>query len=161
MIPVHLPALRERREDIPLLINHFMQKLNEKKVSKIDGVARDAMEVLLTYSWPGNVRELENICQRLCILKGSGTISLEDIPTKIREPRRVTGSAQPWSEWYSDGLPEQGIDLEGIVVEFENNLILKALEKTRWNKNKAAQLLRMNRTTLVEKIKKRGIGPTN
>jgi DNA-binding NtrC family response regulator len=86
-------------------------------------------------------------------------VQIEDLPQKIRQPRSLSGTKAGLGSYLSESFPEEGLDLEGIVTEFENNLILKALEKTRWNKNKAAQLLRMNRTTLVEKIKKRGINP--
>jgi len=161
VIPIHLPSLRERREDIPLLINHFIQRFNEKKSTKIEGFSREALEILLVYNWPGNVRELENICQRLCILKGIGLIGVEDLPEKIRQPRVMSAGRNPWDFLTSEGFPEEGMDLENLVVQFENNLIMKALERTRWNKNRAAQLLRMNRTTLVEKIKKRGLAPSS
>jgi len=161
VIPVHLPSLRERREDIPLLINHFIQRYNEKKNARIEGFSREAIEILLVYNWPGNVRELENICLRLCILKGAGLIGVEDLPEKIRQPRTLSKNRNPWDFLTSEGFPEEGMDLENLVVQFENNLIMKALERTRWNKNKAAQLLKMNRTTLVEKIKKRGLAPTS
>jgi DNA-binding NtrC family response regulator len=160
VIPVHLPALRERREDIPALIQHFTQSFNEKKGTKLGAFSREAMEMVTAYQWPGNVRELENICQRLCILKAEGVVTPEDLPQKIRQPRSMSSSKNPWEHFLSEGFPEEGVDLESLVVQFENNLILKALEKTRWNKNKAAQLLQMNRTTLVEKIKKRGINPS-
>jgi len=161
VIPVHLPSLRERREDIPLLINHFLGRFNEKKNSKIEGFSREALEILFAYNWPGNVRELENICQRLCILKGQGQIGVEDLPEKIRQPRTLSQGRNPWDFLASEGFPEEGMDLENLVIQFENNLIMKALERTRWNKNKAAQLLKMNRTTLVEKIKKRGLVPAS
>lgn len=159
VIPAHLPPLRDRREDIPLLVNHFVQRFIEKKTTKVTGISSEAMEILSRYGWPGNVRELENICQRLCILKGEGVIEVEDLPSKIRQPRMISSHRHPWEQWLSDGFPEEGLDLEQLVVQFENDLMMKALEKTRWNKNKAAQLLKMNRTTLVEKIKKRGLTP--
>lgn len=159
VIPIHLPPLRDRREDIPLLVEHFIGRLNDKKGYKIDGVSREAMEVLISYPWPGNVREIENICQRLCILKGEGVIGTEDLPPKLHQSRPINSAKAPWASWMSEGFPEDGIALDETVQQFENELILKALEKTGWNKNKAAQLLKMNRTTLVEKIKKRGLQP--
>lgn len=160
VIPIHLPPLRERREDIPLLIEHFLQGFNRKKSYGIEGVSREAMEVLVRYPWPGNVRELENICQRLCILKGEGIIELEDLSSKLMQTRSLSNSQSPWASWLED-FPEEGIALEESVQSFENALILKALEKTGWNKNRAAQLLKMNRTTLVEKIKKRSLTPAD
>lgn len=161
VIPVHLPPLRERRDDIPLLVEHFVAKFNQKQGDTITGVSKEAMDIFMNYDWPGNVREIENICQRLCILQGEGMIGIEDLPVKIQQPQSLKGSGLPWSHWLSDGIPDSGIPLDETVQQFENDLILKALEKTRWNKNKAAQLLRMNRTTLVEKIKKRGLQPSS
>lgn len=159
VIPINLPSLRERREDIPLLVNHFIQQFNIKKGYEIEGISPEAMEVLVRYNWPGNVRELENICQRVCILKSSGLIETADLPTKVMQVRSVHRTGAPWSHWLQDGIPDGGIPFDDLVAQFENDLINKALEQTKWNKNKAAQLLRLNRTTLVEKIKKRGINP--
>lgn len=157
VIPITLPPLRDRREDIPLLLTHFIQMINEKKSSHIEGISEEAMSVLLRYNWPGNVRELENICQRLCILKLEGIIDSEDLPPKLHQSRPVGMQGSPWTSWLSDGIPEEGLDFDSLVTQFENDLILKALDKTGWNKNQAAQLLKLNRTTLVEKIKKRGL----
>lgn len=148
--------MRDRKEDIPLLINHFIRSFNTKKGYKIQMVSREAMDVLIRYPWPGNVRELENICQRLCILKGEGVIGIDDLPQKLHQSQSPHLSSE--QSWLSE-IPNEGIALEEMVQNFENHLIMRALEKTNWNKNKAAQLLHMNRTTLVEKIKKRGLAP--
>lgn len=161
VIPIVLPSLRERRDDISLLVHHFIQQFNLKKGYCIEGVSGEAMEILVRYNWPGNVRELENICQRICILKGRGMLEAADLPPKLQQVRSVNRSSTPWSQWLADGIPESGIPFDDLVIGFENDLILKALEQTKWNKNKAAQLLRLNRTTLVEKIKKRGLAPAN
>jgi len=117
------------------------------------------MQVLLHYSWPGNVRELENICQRLCILKVEGIIERADLPTKLMNSKPAGSNHRPWASMLGEELPESGIPFDQLVAQFENDLIMKALEQTRWNKNRAAQLLQLNRTTLVEKIKKRGLAP--
>lgn len=159
VIPINLPSLRERREDIPLLVDHFIQQFNLRKGYEIEGISPAAMEVLVRYNWPGNVRELENICQRVCILKVSGMIEEADLPAKVMQVRSVSRSGTPWTQWLQDGIPDSGIPFDDLVAQFENDLINKALEQTKWNKNKAAQLLRLNRTTLVEKIKKRGLVP--
>ncbi|TVQ77664.1 MAG: sigma-54-dependent Fis family transcriptional regulator [Bradymonadales bacterium] len=159
VIPIHLPPLRDRRDDIPLLISHFISRLNEKQGFKILGVSKEAMNIMTGYPWPGNVREIENICQRLCILKAEGVIEPGDLPTRLMQG----GSGlQRTKLGLSMGveLPEEGLCFDSVVQEFENRLIMTALERTRWNKNKAAQLLQMNRTTLVEKIKKRGLQST-
>lgn len=159
VIPIHVPALRERREDIKALAEHFIKMFNSKKGYRVEGISNEAMELMLEYQWPGNVRELENICQRLCILKGEGRIEREDLPTKLLSGRSSMPQNRPWSPILSGPIPESGIPFDQLVSDFENDLIVKALEQTRWNKNRAAQLLQLNRTTLVEKIKKRGLAP--
>jgi DNA-binding NtrC family response regulator len=159
VIPIVLPSLRERKEDVPLLISHFLGQFNTKKGYSITGVSPDAMNILVRYNWPGNVRELENICQRLCILKVSGMIEVEDLPPKLMNAKPIAASNTPWTNWLQNGIPDTGIPFDDLVAKFENDLILKALEQTKWNKNQAANLLQLNRTTLVEKIKKRGLTP--
>jgi DNA-binding NtrC family response regulator len=105
---------------------------------------------LLGYSWPGNVRELRNIIERLVVLKGSGKLSAQDLPVELT---RTNGYRTPQGIEISD----DGICLNSAVTEFEKALILQSLEKTKWVKNKAAKLLQLNRTTLVEKIKRHRI----
>ncbi len=161
VIPIHLPPLRERKEDIRLLVDHFVKTFNTKKGYRIERLNAEAMDVLMQYPWPGNVRELENICQRICILKQEGVIGVEDLPPKLSCATPVGMEGRPWSSMLSGAIPEAGIPFDDLVAQFENDLIFKALEQTKWNKNRAAQLLRLNRTTLVEKIKKRGLAPSN
>ncbi|ADI83132.1 sigma-54-dependent Fis family transcriptional regulator [Geobacter sulfurreducens] len=148
VIPIFIPPLRDRREDIPLLVNTFLDRFNRNKKSKVKGIDADAMEILCGYDWPGNVRELENLVERLVILKGFGTLGVKDLPEKY------TGvSLSAPSETLA--LPDAGICLNTVVEEFENNLILQALKKTGGNKKEAALLLNLKRTTLIEKLKKR------
>lgn len=154
VIPIVIPALRERRTDIPLLFSHFMEQFNRTKGRKLSGVAVDAMECLINYGWPGNIRELENLVERLAILKGSGQVEINDLPAKYRSM-----PANNVSQTNVFELPDEGLDFNTAVDQFENNLILRALEKTGWNRNQAALMLRLNRTTLVEKIKKKGLRP--
>jgi len=154
VIPIAIPALRERRTDIPLLFSHFMEQFNRTKGRKLSGVAADAMECLSNYGWPGNIRELENLVERLAILKGHGQIEINDLPAKYRSLPANNSSQTNVFE-----LPDEGLDFNTAVDQFENNLILRALEKTGWNRNQAALLLRLNRTTLVEKIKKKALRP--
>ncbi len=156
VIPIYIPALRERRSDIPLLIQHFITVFNEKKGSRITGVAEDTMELLLGYNWPGNIRELENFIERASILKREGTIHTEDLP----EHFHLIGTS-PVNATITGDIPADGIDFNGAVDAFENQLIMNALNKTGWNRNQAALLLKLNRTTLVEKIKKKGLRPPN
>ncbi|MGZ3692348.1 MAG: sigma-54-dependent transcriptional regulator, partial [Pseudobdellovibrio sp.] len=151
VIPIQIPALRERKTDIPILLNHFMTQYNKNKSKTLTGFSADSLKCLVNYSWPGNIRELENLIERLSILKGFGMIEVSDLPPKYRS------TAASFAETGSVDIPETGLDFNTAVDQFENALILKALEKTGWNKNQAALLLRLNRTTLVEKMKKKGL----
>jgi DNA-binding NtrC family response regulator len=151
VIPIQIPSLRERKTDIPLLLNHFTVQFNKNKSKSISGFSQDAMNCLVNYTWPGNIRELENLIERLSILKGHGLVDVIDLPPKYKS------TAASYAETGSVEIPEAGLDFNSAVDQFENALILKALEKTGWNKNQAALLLRLNRTTLVEKMKKKGL----
>jgi DNA-binding NtrC family response regulator len=155
VIPVVLPSLRERRSDIPLLMAHFLDHFNKGKNKKLTGVSPEAMECLVSYNWPGNIRELENLVERLAILKGQGLVDVNDLPSRYRP--MSTNTAVSGATFFD--VPEDGVDFNTAVDRFENSLILRALEKTGWNRNQAALLLRLNRTTLVEKIKKKGLRP--
>lgn len=153
VIPIHIPPLRERKSDIPLLFHYFLDHFNKSRQRNITGISPDAMDILFQHSWPGNIRELENLVERIAILKGEGLIEIQDLPIKFtknhivhRDPKGVD-------------IPESGMDFNSAVDSYENALILKALEKTGWNRNQAALLLKLNRTTLVEKIKKKGLRP--
>lgn len=155
VIPIHIPALRERKSDVPLLLNHFLEKFNKNKTKKISGFSQESLVSLMNYSWPGNIRELENLVERLSILKGFGEVLPADLPAKYKS------AAACFAETGIIDIPDQGLDFNTAVDQFENALILKALEKTGWNKNQASILLRLNRTTLVEKMKKKGLRTTN
>jgi transcriptional regulator with PAS, ATPase and Fis domain len=148
VIPIVIPPLRERKEDIPLLIKNFVDKFNKEKRRNVTGFDNDAIEALSNHSWPGNVRELENLVERMIIIKGSGKISVQDLPEKYRGRK-----AKPVLE--SVPLPNNGICLASAVEEFENTLIKQALEKTGGNKKEAAILLNLKRTTFIEKLKKK------
>lgn len=245
VIPVHIPALRERPEDIELLVTHFVRRFNHEKSRNVTGVTRASLRALAAYAWPGNIRELENLMERMVILKSSGMIDVLDFPEKYRrlslseieyedlmrgatrveaaptvvpqvqrpvssvrethvsfkqgeEPtmrpfgfsnstiQSTTGESQASvpAQGASSGemitiegqgnlnieqilhfiadnfvFPNEGLDFNSVVDQFENILILMALERTGWNRNRAAQLLRLNRTTLVEKLKKKQLTP--
>jgi len=251
VIPVHIPPLRERQEDVPLLVDFFVKKFNRDKARRVTGVTRAALRSLVAYAWPGNVRELENLMERMVILKSSGMIDILDFPEKYRRlslsdieyedlinPKKAfLGQQQQQQEtaqlgyehneamqgasreqlgegidmknnmMFTKGMieqsaaktnnefeardsqmnshdtaelgvegqisvesalriladrlafPEDGMDFNSIVDQFENILILQALERTGWNRNRAAGLLRLNRTTLVEKLKKKQLVP--
>jgi DNA-binding NtrC family response regulator len=149
VIRIPLPPLRERREDIHVLAQHFLEFYNREKEKAVKGFSEETLRIMDEYDWPGNVRELENTIERIVIMKGEGEVTPEDLSDRMRRSK-----ARPCASFKID-IPPSGISFYDLVQNFENDLIVQALEKTRWNKNKAAALLRLNRTTLVEKIKKK------
>ncbi len=149
VVPVNVPSLRERRDDIPLLIEHFLA-LQRRDYPELKGVTTSAIKHMIEYDWPGNVRELQAMVERMSILKRSGWIDEEDLPTEILGH----SSSLP-----SVALPEDGIDFDKVVGAVEADLITQALNATGWNKNRAANLLNLKRTTLVEKIRSKGLQP--
>ena len=146
VIPIALPPLRERRSDVPILVDHFLARHNAGRARPL-AIAEEALVHLWEYDWPGNVRELENVIERLAVLCDGGRIGPDDLPANVRAflsekrlPRPVLGA--------------EGIDLNRAVEEFEGRLIAEALERTRGNKQAAARLLGLKRTTLVAKLRK-------
>lgn len=156
IIPIHVPALRERPGDIAQLIQYCIEKFNRSKSKNINGISAEALQLLTSYAWPGNVRELENLIERVTILKGQGTIEVSDLPQRYLQ---VHSEKETSADCDNPDIPESGMDFNTAVDSYENALIMGALEKTGWNRNQAAILLRLNRTTLVEKIKKKGLRP--
>ncbi|MBI3805812.1 MAG: sigma-54-dependent Fis family transcriptional regulator [Nitrospirae bacterium] len=154
VIPINIPPLRERKEDIPLLVDHFIHHFNGKKQQKIEGISPDAEKLLMEYPWPGNIRELENLIERIITLKQEGYIQPSDLPDKLTksEERHLL---------FQFELPEEGANFSELVSEFENQLLQQALLRANGVKNRAAQLLKMNRTTLVEKLKRRWAQTSN
>jgi transcriptional regulator with GAF, ATPase, and Fis domain len=150
VIPICLPALRERKSDIPFLISHFLEQTNGRNQREVKGINEEALDLMMAYSWPGNVRELRNLIERLVVLKGSGKIMVKDLPQELKGAQSCETSSMI-------EISEEGICLNSAVTEFEKALILQSLEKTKWVKNKAAKLLHLNRTTMVEKIKRHQI----
>lgn len=161
VIPVHIPPLRERKEDIPLLVQHFLDKFTP--ASSVDGgaakgaakalnlsltVSQGAMRRMMAYHWPGNVRQLENAIERAVAFSGGRSlIDVADLPAEVQlVPEAVVPA--------SVTLPEEGIDLGVYMGNIERELIQLSLERTGGNKGQAARLLNMNRTTLVEKLKR-------
>lgn len=145
VIPVQLAPLRERVEDIPLLVQSFLKKFaGDREVT----LSQDAMRRLMAYAWPGNVRQLENAIERAIAISGGRTqIDVADLPVDLQST--AEGKAQP-----SMDLPEAGVDLPSLVAEIEKDLITRALSRTDQNKGAAARLLGLKRTTLVEKLKR-------
>ena len=155
VIPINVPPLRERRGDISLLCRYFLNRLSQRKGFEEKRLQPEVLEGLMRYNWPGNVRELENLLERMVILANGPVLMVEDLPPKLREFK--SGGLPVSAPAAGMDLPENGLDFNNAVDDFERNLILQALEKTGWVKNQAALLLGLNRTTLVEKIKKKGL----
>lgn len=153
VVPVHLPSLREREGDVALLAQHFLARHAEELGRERLAFAPSTMTAICAYAWPGNVRELENLVERLAILNDSEEIEVEALPDYLRE-RRATQTSVVFSDMT---LPLAGVDFNALVAEYENKLISMALSQTDGNKKAAAKLLGLNRTTLVEKIKKKGL----
>ncbi len=154
VIPIQIPPLRERKEDIPLLALHFVKAIAGRNKKEITGIDPRAMKLLESYNWPGNVRELENLIERLVVLKDRGQITVEDLPERFRQG---TPSGAPKGPYYSVDIPPEGVDFNALVDRFETDLILNALQSVNGVKKKAAELLHINRTTLIEKMKRKGL----
>ncbi|MFH1982246.1 MAG: sigma-54 dependent transcriptional regulator [Pseudomonadota bacterium] len=150
VIPIEMPALRDRKSDVPLLLNHFLDQCRRSNKGDLEGIDGDAMDILASHSWPGNIREMRNLVERLSVIKGHGRITAADIPASIRGGQPVQGAL-------SVCIGEEGLCLNTAVTDFEKTLILQSLEKAHGVKNQAAKLLRLNRTTLVEKIKRHNL----
>ena len=147
VIPIELPPLRERRDDIPLLVHHFLKKFAPDATLE---VSQSAMRALMAYHWPGNVRQLENAMERVVALSSGRTeVTSADLPPEIQATPQA--ASPPFVEF-----PEDGLDLPYYLASIEKDLIRRALDRTGGNRNKAADLLRIKRTTLVEKLKRIG-----
>lgn len=153
VVPVNLPALRERGSDVSLLVNYFMERVCEGLGKPTIAFTAAAMERLSGYEWPGNVRELENLIERLAILAEGSVLDVTDLPDYLVGPAAHSTCSMRMAE----EIPADGLDFNALVDRFETHLISMALSKTNGNKKAAAKLLHLNRTTLVEKIKKKGL----
>jgi transcriptional regulator with GAF, ATPase, and Fis domain len=150
VIPIHLPSLRERIDDVPVLAGHFLGKWDRKTGRHHHGFRPEAMEALMRYSWPGNVRELENLVERLVVLKSEGWFEKSDLPPAMQEGGaiRITAGVDFGSD---------GIDFRKATGAFQHHLIAHAMALTKGNKKKAAALLGLKRTTLLEMLKRRDL----
>jgi transcriptional regulator with PAS, ATPase and Fis domain len=155
VIPVELPSLRQRASDIPALCQAFIARANEKNRRNVGGIDAEAMKALKRHGWPGNIRELENLIERLVIMRGNGLITLNDLPVTLRSSRETTSGVSVVPD-----LPDEGTDLRAMLEQVEERMIAEALERTGGNKNRAAELLGLNRTTLVEKLRRRRVAPS-
>jgi len=152
VIPIMLPPLRDRLDDIPLLAAHFLRSFNENNAKNIKGLGPGVLDRLAVYKWPGNVRELQNIIERAATLTEGDYIEEDSLPSALRDSKQDLHN--PGVQW----IPDEGLDLPKEVEKFESGLIRIALDKSDGVKSKAAALLRIKRTTLIEKIKRMGIG---
>ena len=204
VIPITMPPLRERLDDVPLLIDYFLGRFQETRGSEVTGVEAEALGRLLTYGWPGNVRELENLVERMVTLADETLLTVEDLPVKLLEategleppiiicqpepeeeerapeapavppppsvpaaepvvsaaditPLRDSAVSPPREMDEAWSFPDDGVDFNALVSAYEDRLIRGALDAAAGVKNKAAKLLGLNRTTLVEKMRKKGI----
>ena len=169
VIHINIPPLRDRREDVPMLIKFFTARHCKEHGRPVLDIDDHALQVLMDYEWPGNIRELENLIEQLVVFKESNKICVEDLPSRFwQKEQSLASTSEPssnsktFSYAASSGghpphmkLPDVGLDFKNVVDKFEEGLILQALERTKWNKNQAAKLLSLNRTTLVEKLKKK------
>ncbi|MCX6128931.1 MAG: sigma 54-interacting transcriptional regulator [Proteobacteria bacterium] len=181
VLPITLPPLRDRKGDVRQLLDYFLELSNQQHcLHNPCYITPEVFQCLERYPWPGNVRELQNLIERLVVMSGGGTITLDSLPFEYRQlkagatsrPRETLPIIEElpdrtiWSTSENpldpvELLPETGINLESYIEHLENSLIMQALERTGNNKNQAAKLLGLNRTTLVERIKKRKLAPLN
>jgi DNA-binding NtrC family response regulator len=145
VIPIQLPPLRERRDDIPVLVKHFLEKFAPGTAMQ---VSQGAMRALMAYQWPGNVRQLENAIERAVALSaGRREVAVTDLPAEVQATPQTAET--PFVDF-----PDAGLDLPAYLARIERDLIQRSLERTGGNRNRAAELLRIKRTTLVEKLKR-------
>ena len=155
VIPLQLPPLRDRREDIPLLVQTFLEQIGQTQTPARSNVAvsQAAMRRLMAFDWPGNIRQLENAIERaLTLTPGQSQVNVGDLPPEIQEHN--LNPVKP-----DVVLPEHGLDLNDHLSTIERELIRLALDQTQGNKQKAATLLSIKRTTLVEKTKRLSVSP--
>ncbi|MES1208897.1 MAG: sigma-54 dependent transcriptional regulator [Pseudomonadota bacterium] len=150
VVPMEVPPLRARRDDIPALADHFRREVNAREGRTVPGFSPAVRDRLCVHDWPGNVRELENLVQRLVVVASCREVTLEDLPPHMRLDLVDLESGHV-------DLPSNGLDLRMLLGQLEDRLIGQALARTGGNKNRAAELLGMNRTTLVEKLRRRNV----
>ncbi len=147
VIPIEVPPLRNRRDDIPLLITHFLTKFNEQFNKKIESIDDEVMQCLQDYDWPGNIRELENLLERAVVLNKTGSLTVRDFPPSITQKRGP----------HVDMDIDADATLNDQVDEFEKQIIMKALRENSFNKLKTAEKLGIHRSTFMSKMKKYGM----
>ena len=150
IIPIEIPPLRERLEDIPILVEHFRRAANSSSGKEAPPFPPDVLVRLGEFPWPGNVRQLESVVNRLVTGSKDRGITVADLPASLRTDVSSLGTAIV-------DLPAHGVDLRLLLTQLEDRLIGQALQRTGGNKNRAAELLGLNRTTLVEKLRRRNV----
>ena len=164
VVPITLPALRERRSDIPMLARHFLDKYNRRLNKKIEGIADDALVLLQAYAWPGNIRELENLIERVLLFADGPFITAKDLPEPVRGGAGVQAGAASPSSSPAMEVPVGEVGLKDIVrmkaAELERDLIVKKLDETGGNVTRAARLLQISRKSLQTKMKEFGLRDT-
>ncbi len=153
VIPIVLPPLRDRREDIPLLVKHFLAHYCEVSARPVMSVDGAAMDVLMSYDWPGTVRELENVIERAVILEENGKLTPDALPERVLARPKERGPAPETIR-----MPDE-IELAGTLEDVEREYMTKVLEVTNWQKKRASQILGINSSTLYRKIQRFGLGP--
>jgi transcriptional regulator with PAS, ATPase and Fis domain len=152
VVHLHLPPLHDRGDDIVVLARYMVGRYAPEYGGRVRGLTPNAIAAIKRHRWPGNIRELENVIERAVLMRGKGIIRLTDLPKEILSPRSVTPKNTPIPR-----LPEDGTDLRAMLEAVEERMIGEALERTGGNKNRAAELLGMNRTTLVEKLRRKRV----
>ena len=150
VVPVHVPPLRERREDLPFLIEHFVRKVARECRRQVDGVSAGALEVLTRYDWPGNVRELEDVIHRAVVLAAGPVVMLRDVPLEVAMPE--TGARL---------TEDTELPLREACDQFERQYVLRVLERVHWNVSRAARLLGVHRNTVLTKLSAWGMQRPN
>ena len=143
VLPLPLPPLRDRLEDVPPLVDHFIEATNSRLGTSIGGISQEAMKILMDYRWPGNVRELENTVEHAMVLAESDQIDAEALPTKVRESKEIAGGS----------VLSEMLSIKKATRLIEEQLIRKALKKTKGNRTGAAKLLEISHRALLYKIK--------
>jgi len=151
VFPIHLPPLRERQDDIPVLLDHFIRRFSMEFRRKVHEMSREALDLLMRYHWPGNVRELRNVVERICIMHNREVIEPDHLP------REILGDSSGSNLKPSIEIPPGGIDLDALVGDFERDLVSRAVQITGGNVAKTARLLGVPRGTLRYKLGKLGI----
>lgn len=157
VIQIKLPALRERRADIPMLVDAFINKFAEQMQSNVRGITDTAMQVLMGWSWPGNVRELENVIERGVILASSNRIDVDALPTSMRGGATMPPTSTPVNTALLMDVPADGLDLEATLEGYERLLLEKALQRTGGKKKKAAELLKLSFRSFRYRLAKLGL----